>query len=171
VRAPDCFPRPPVRPPVPRTCLTVGLVCAACPAALAAVVPPDGLDEPLTDLPAEVIEHGLLSTVQLVRFHRALPLSERAAVRACLLAHTAARRSVCPPPQEMIEYANMRHEKLLKSGERAGFLLGDGAGMGKGRQIAGIMFHNLRKGNMKYARPCCCHCSSPLASASSVLAD
>ena len=94
-----------------------------------------------------------------------------AAVRACLLAHTAARRSVCPPPQEMIEYANMRHEKLLKSGERAGFLLGDGAGMGKGRQIAGIMFHNLRKGNMKYARPCCCHCSSPLASASSVLAD
>ena len=75
----------------------------------------------------------------------------------------------------MIEYANMRHEKLLKSGERAGFLLGDGAGMGKGRQIAGIVFNNLRKGNMKYARPCCCHrgChrSFPLASTPAALAD
>jgi hypothetical protein len=34
----------------------------------------------------------------------------------------------------------------LPSGERAGFFLGDGAGMGKGRQIAGVIFENFLRG-------------------------
>ena len=34
-------------------------------------------------------------------------------------------------------YAGQRHSLKLPNGETAGFLLGDGAGMGKGRQIAG----------------------------------
>jgi hypothetical protein len=84
--------------------------------ALGAVVPPDGLPVPLTELPAELVDNGLLSNVQL----------------------------------EMIEYANMRHEYDLPSGERAGFLLGDGAGMGKGRQIAGLIYDNVRKGRTKH---------------------
>ena len=39
---------------------------------------------------------------------------------------------------ESIIYASMRHEKRLDSGEKAGFLLGDGAGIGKGRQSASL---------------------------------
>ena len=71
------------------------------------------------------------------------------------------------------EYCNIRHQQQLPSGARAGFLLGDGnsssarppdrcrsshlshapvfryasrkgAGMGKGRQIAGLIFNNIR---------------------------
>lgn len=34
-------------------------------------------------------------------------------------------------------------------GKRAGFLIGDGAGVGKGRTIAGIIFENYVKGRKK----------------------
>jgi hypothetical protein len=36
---------------------------------------------------------------------------------------------------ETISYACQRHETLLASGQRAGFFLGDGVGLGKGRQV------------------------------------
>ena len=34
-------------------------------------------------------------------------------------------------------YASQQHEQFLPDGTRAGFLIGDGAGVGKGRTIAG----------------------------------
>ena len=43
---------------------------------------------------------------------------------------------------EAIVYSCQRHERILANGERAGFLIGDGAGVGKGRTIAGIIFEN-----------------------------
>lgn len=43
----------------------------------------------------------------------------------------------------------MRHAIILPSGLRAGFLLGDGAGLGKGRQIAGVILENFTKGRKK----------------------
>ncbi|KAM5194743.1 protein strawberry notch homolog 1 isoform 4-T4 [Mantella aurantiaca] len=43
---------------------------------------------------------------------------------------------------EAITYAAQQHETFLPNGERAGFLIGDGAGVGKGRTIAGIIFEN-----------------------------
>lgn len=36
---------------------------------------------------------------------------------------------------ETIAYACQRHETILPSGQRAGFFLGDGVGLGKGRQV------------------------------------
>ena len=42
-----------------------------------------------------------------------------------------------------------QHEQFLASGERAGFLIGDGAGVGKGRTIAGIIFENFLQGRKK----------------------
>ncbi|XP_012878509.1 PREDICTED: protein strawberry notch homolog 1 [Dipodomys ordii] len=36
----------------------------------------------------------------------------------------------------------MQHETFLPNGDRAGFLIGDGAGVGKGRTIAGIIYEN-----------------------------
>jgi P-loop containing NTP hydrolase pore-1 len=38
---------------------------------------------------------------------------------------------------ESIVYACQRHEQALPDGQRAGFFIGDGAGVGKGRTIAG----------------------------------
>ncbi|XP_064030834.1 protein strawberry notch homolog 2 isoform X2 [Pogoniulus pusillus] len=50
---------------------------------------------------------------------------------------------------EAIIYACQQHEVLLPSGQRAGFLIGDGAGVGKGRTVAGIIFENYLRGRRK----------------------
>ncbi|XP_058458081.1 protein strawberry notch isoform X3 [Malaya genurostris] len=50
---------------------------------------------------------------------------------------------------ESITYASQAHEHLLPDGSRAGFLVGDGAGVGKGRTIAGIIHENYLKGRKK----------------------
>lgn len=46
-------------------------------------------------------------------------------------------------------YAAQQHSHMLTDGTRAGFLVGDGAGVGKGRTIAGIIFENFLKGRKK----------------------
>ncbi|KAF2894826.1 hypothetical protein ILUMI_11349 [Ignelater luminosus] len=46
---------------------------------------------------------------------------------------------------ESITYASQQHEHILPDGTRAGFLIGDGAGVGKGRTIAGILLENYLK--------------------------
>lgn len=50
---------------------------------------------------------------------------------------------------ESITYASQAHDHLLADGSRAGFLVGDGAGVGKGRTIAGIIYENYLKGRKK----------------------
>ncbi|XP_035691561.1 protein strawberry notch homolog 1-like isoform X1 [Branchiostoma floridae] len=50
---------------------------------------------------------------------------------------------------EAITYACQQHEIFLQSGERAGFLIGDGAGVGKGRTIAGIIYENYLLGRKR----------------------
>lgn len=50
---------------------------------------------------------------------------------------------------EAIVYASQQHEHFLPDGNRAGFLIGDGAGVGKGRTIAGIIYENHLKGRKK----------------------
>ncbi|XP_058054566.1 protein strawberry notch [Anopheles bellator] len=50
---------------------------------------------------------------------------------------------------ESITYACQAHAHLLPDGSRAGFLVGDGAGVGKGRTIAGIIYENYMKGRKK----------------------
>ncbi|XP_053677627.1 protein strawberry notch [Anopheles nili] len=50
---------------------------------------------------------------------------------------------------ESITYASQAHAHLLPDGTRAGFLIGDGAGVGKGRTIAGIIYENYMKGRKK----------------------
>ena len=44
---------------------------------------------------------------------------------------------------ESIVYASQRGERFLPSGQRCGFFLGDGPGVGKGRQIAGLILENF----------------------------
>ncbi|XP_053328196.1 protein strawberry notch homolog 1 isoform X2 [Spea bombifrons] len=50
---------------------------------------------------------------------------------------------------EAVTYAAQQHETFLPNGERAGFLIGDGAGVGKGRTIAGIIFENYLLGRKR----------------------
>ncbi|XP_063926322.1 protein strawberry notch isoform X2 [Zophobas morio] len=50
---------------------------------------------------------------------------------------------------ESITYACQAHEHILPDGSRAGFLIGDGAGVGKGRTIAGVIFENYMKGRKR----------------------
>lgn len=50
---------------------------------------------------------------------------------------------------EAITYTCQSHEHTLESGYRAGFLIGDGAGVGKGRTIAGIIYENFLKGRKR----------------------
>ncbi|MBC2712857.1 MAG: strawberry notch family protein [Desulfosarcina sp.] len=50
---------------------------------------------------------------------------------------------------EAISYAGASHEKKLPSGERRGFFIGDNTGVGKGREIAGIIWDNWNRGRKK----------------------
>lgn len=50
---------------------------------------------------------------------------------------------------ETLVYACQQHLKHLQDGVRAGFFIGDGAGVGKGRTIAGLIWENWHHGRRK----------------------
>lgn len=50
---------------------------------------------------------------------------------------------------ESIVYAGQAHSELLPNGSRKGFFIGDGTGVGKGREISGIILDNLMQGRSK----------------------
>ncbi|KAF6018566.1 hypothetical protein EB796_023110 [Bugula neritina] len=51
---------------------------------------------------------------------------------------------------ESIVKAAQRHQVILANGSRAGFFIGDAAGVGKGRQIAGVIMDNYCRGRDKH---------------------
>lgn len=50
---------------------------------------------------------------------------------------------------EAISYAGQAHSQTLEDGTTRGFFIGDGTGLGKGREIAGIMLDNFNRGQTK----------------------
>lgn len=48
-----------------------------------------------------------------------------------------------------VTYAGQAHEQMLPDKRRKGFFIGDGTGVGKGRQIAGIILDNFMQGRKK----------------------
>jgi hypothetical protein len=54
------------------------------------------------------------------------------------------------PQLETVVYACQCHDTYLGNGQRRGFFLGDGAGVGKGRQLAGIILENWIQGRQKH---------------------
>ncbi|KAM8960307.1 protein strawberry notch homolog 2 [Pelodytes ibericus] len=89
--------------------------------------------------PDRVVETSTLSSVPPpdISYYLCLPSSiiDRALLSALQL--------------EAIVYACQQHEVILPSGQRAGFLIGDGAGVGKGRTVSGIILENFLKGRKK----------------------
>ncbi|XP_069784294.1 si:ch73-63e15.2 isoform X2 [Narcine bancroftii] len=67
----------------------------------------------------------------------------------CLPPLTIANGSLSALQLEAIIYACQQHEILLENNHRAGFLIGDGAGVGKGRTVAGIIYENYIRGRKK----------------------
>lgn len=47
---------------------------------------------------------------------------------------------------ENIVYAGQAHEQTLPNGQRKGYFIGDGTGVGKGRQLSGIIMDNFLQG-------------------------
>lgn len=87
--------------------------------------------------PDRVVETSTLSSVPPpdITYDLVLPSSDSGVLSALQL--------------EAITYACQQHEVLLPSGQRAGFLIGDGAGVGKGRTVAGIILENYLRGRKK----------------------
>lgn len=50
---------------------------------------------------------------------------------------------------EAVAYAGQAHETVMPNGQRRGFFIGDGTGVGKGREISGIVLDNWRRGRTK----------------------
>ncbi|XP_065201185.1 protein strawberry notch isoform X3 [Planococcus citri] len=89
--------------------------------------------------PDPVVETASLSSVEPTEVWYKLSLPE----------DTIKSGSLSALQLEAITYASQQHEHLLPDGSRAGFLIGDGAGVGKGRTIAGLIFENFLKGRKK----------------------
>ncbi|CAK1590016.1 unnamed protein product [Parnassius mnemosyne] len=89
--------------------------------------------------PDPVVETASLSSVEPVDVTYSLSLPDDT-IRAGLLSALQL---------EAVVYASQAHEHMLPDGTRAGFLIGDGAGVGKGRTIAGIIFENYLKGRKR----------------------
>ena len=50
---------------------------------------------------------------------------------------------------ESIKHSCVKHEQTLPDGSRAVFFIGDGAGVGKGRTVSGIIFENYLRGRKR----------------------
>lgn len=89
--------------------------------------------------PDSVVETVSLSSVSSpeIRYHMSIPeeVVDTGLISALQL--------------EAALYACQAHEKRLPSGERYGYLIGDGAGVGKGRTIATIIYENYLLGRKR----------------------
>ncbi|XP_041348616.1 protein strawberry notch homolog 1-like [Gigantopelta aegis] len=89
--------------------------------------------------PDPVVETSSLSSVEPPDVYYKLCIPENI-IDACMLSALQL---------ETIVYSGQRHQNILPSGHRAGFLIGDGAGVGKGRTIAGIIYENYLQGRKR----------------------
>ncbi|XP_041084217.1 protein strawberry notch homolog 1-like isoform X2 [Polyodon spathula] len=89
--------------------------------------------------PDPVVETSSLSSVSPPDVWYRLSLSEEIIDRGWLSALQL----------EAITYTAQQHETFLPNGDRAAYLIGDGAGVGKGRTIAGIMYENYILGRKR----------------------
>jgi hypothetical protein len=83
--------------------------------------------------PGRVSEPGLLASMSL----------PKAVYPHDALLDAVEKKKLSQLQLEGVLFAAQRHQHMLPNGERAGFFIGDGAGVGKGRQVAGIILNSL----------------------------
>ena len=93
--------------------------------------------------PSDAVENGTLATVAPPDVTYKLNIAED-------MPHVISEGRLSDLQLEFVTYACQRHEQRLASGSRRGFFLGDGAGMGKGRQLAGLILENVLAGRRKH---------------------
>ncbi|KAJ1459308.1 P-loop containing NTP hydrolase pore-1-domain-containing protein [Pelagophyceae sp. CCMP2097] len=93
--------------------------------------------------PSNAVENGSLATVAPPDVTYQLEI-------AVQRAEVVAEGKLSDLQLEFVAYACQRHDTDLASGSRGGFFLGDGAGMGKGRQLAGLIMENCLQGRKKH---------------------
>ena len=100
---------------------------------------------PLFDsLPARLVDEGLLSKLQL-----------EGIMYACSVRRARDFRCVCPRRAQAHAARALarpqKHCEFLPDGvTRAGFFIGDGAGVGKGRQVSGIILDSYARGRRQH---------------------
>jgi hypothetical protein len=89
--------------------------------------------------PSELVESSSMATVDPPNL-RIVPNLPQASIETGQLSDAQL---------ETIAYAAQAHEEIFEDGNRQGYFIGDGTGVGKGREIAGIVLHNWREGRQK----------------------
>lgn len=134
---------------------------------------PSGTTEPIPGLTVESVLRETAPVEVESTFVNYTPKRlkiEGAKVHPSPLSETAAMASVNPPPVkyspslpksiiengdlslpqlENVVYAGQAHSVVGSDGIRHGYMIGDGTGVGKGRQIAGIILDNFNQGRKK----------------------
>lgn len=101
--------------------------------------PKTNIKNSMFEHPNKVLELASLCSVKLPEIDREMPLTEK---------YKYAYR-LSNVQLEALSYACQSHEHLLGSGQRTGFLLGDGPGMGKGRTLAALIYENFTQGRKR----------------------
>lgn len=89
--------------------------------------------------PADVVEAASMAAVE----------PPEVTYRSSLPAEVLQQGRLSDLQYESVLYAGQRHEQTLPDGARAGYFIGDGTGVGKGREIAGIVLDNWQQGRKK----------------------
>lgn len=89
--------------------------------------------------PAKLVESAAMSAVSMPELHYTPQLNQSLIDSGAL----------SDAQLENISYAGQAHEQVLPNGSRKGYFIGDGTGVGKGRQIAGIIMDNFNQGRKK----------------------
>ena len=92
--------------------------------------------------PAKIVESTTLAGAELPPLNYSVNLP-----RICL--KNGHRSAISSVQLETVKFVGLRHERILENKERAGYFIGDGTGVGKGRQIAAIIADNYFKGRKK----------------------
>ena len=96
--------------------------------------------------PDPVVETTSLAFVQPPRF------ADTDQLLPGILQSCVAHRTLSALQLEAVAYAGLRHEQTLSdpAASTAGFFLGDGPGVGKGRQLAAIILENWLAGRKRH---------------------
>ena len=107
-------------------------------------------------MPADIVAEGKLSNLQLEaivygcqRHLTDLPSAPAANTSAVAKENMIPKAEVKPNMNEDQPNADLPQDHIHPK-IRAGFLLGDGAGMGKGRTLAGFVVENIARGRKKH---------------------